>query len=151
MPARIHYEIKAELVTARGHNEIMRECNRGLLERHRDRNLPRHFEGGATSRYGYAKRSAKYTARKRKKYGHSIPMVFSGRLRAEIRQNVKITATRNGGRLKSRGYFPMRAEFRAEIERIAPEEQNDLMEWAGKKYLNLALSKRFRRQRRKKS
>lgn len=150
MAAFISYELKADLFTARGHNEAMREVNREVLERHRDRNLPRHFQGGATSRYGYRQRTARYTQRKRRKYGHSIPLVYTGGTRDAIRQNTKITATRNGGRLKSRGRFPMKEAMRSEIEIITRDERDELAAFALNRYVKKAGEKRFRRQRRKK-
>lgn len=150
MGARISYEVNADLFTARGHNEAMREVNREVLERQRDRNLHKHFQGGATERYGYRKRTAAYIRRKRKKYGHSIPLVWTGGTRDSIRQNVKITATKNGGRLKSKGRMPMSAEMKSEIERITKDEMSDLLEFATNRYVQKAGSERFRRKRKKK-
>lgn len=39
---------------------------------------PRHFDPSAYSRYGYKHRTRKYTARKRKEKGHTVPLVWSG-------------------------------------------------------------------------
>lgn len=150
MVARISYELNADLFTARGHNEAMREVNREVLERQRDKNLPKHFKGGATERYGYRKRTLAYVNRKRKKYGHSIPLVWTGGTRDAVLSGVKITATRNGGRLKTRGRFPMSAEMRSEIERISPDEMDDLLAYATNRYAYKAGLERFRRKRKRK-
>lgn len=150
MVAAISYQLDQTLVTARAHGQMMRLVNQSVLQRWRDRYLPLHFQGGATSRYGYAPRSAKYTARKRRRVGHSIPLVLTGRLRDEIKKNVKITATQHGGRIRSRGYFPMKAELRGEIEKVMPAENRDLADWAGKEYLRLSRKPEFARQRKRK-
>lgn len=150
MVARLSYELNADLFTARGHNEAMREVNREVLVKQWVTNLPKHFKGGASERYGYRRRSAKYVERKRKKYGHSIPLVWTGGTRDAVLANVKITATRNGGRLKTRGRMPMSAEMRGEIERITPDEIRELTDFAGRIYLQKARSPRFRRLRKKK-
>ena len=148
MVCAISYTIDANVVTKRAHAQIMREINRGMLERWRDRYLPMHFQAGATTRYGYEKRSAKYTARKRKKYGHSIPLVYTGRLRDTIRENMKPpTATQYKGSIKSRGYFPMKAVLRSEIERVMPFENAELAAWALKQYTRMAKDPKYARKR----
>lgn len=149
MPVSISYEINADLVTKRVHAQIMREVNRGMLQRWAERYLPLHFEGGATQRYGYRPRSAGYVARKRRKVGHNIPLVYTGRLREAIQKGVIIRATQHKASLKSRGYFPMKEELRGEIERITEAERGELVEWAGKEYLRLAKQRQRERQRRK--
>jgi hypothetical protein len=138
MVVAINFEIKANLVTKRSHGQIMRQVNRGMLERWRDRFLPLHFEGGATQRYGYRPRSGRYLARKRRMVGHGIPLVLTGRLRDTIRRGVVIRATQHRGTARSRGYFPMRNEMRGEIERITDAERRDLIEWGLAEYLRLA-------------
>lgn len=148
---QISYTLDASLVTKRAHGQIMREVNRAVLERWRDRYLPRHFQGGASSRYGYEPRTARYTARKRKKYGHSLPLVYTGRLRDEIKQRVKITATQHRGNLKSRGYFPMKQVLRSEIERVMLFENEELAQFARDLYVRLAKRPEYKRQRTRRS
>lgn len=151
MVVGINFEIKANLVTKRAHGQIMRQVNRGILERWRDKYLPLHFEGGASQRYGYRPRSGRYLARKRKQVGHGIPLVLTGRLRDAIRRGVVIRATQYRGTARSRGYFPMRNEMRGEIERITDAERRELVEWARKEYLRLAGKPEFKRRRQRRN
>ncbi len=148
MVCAISYKFDANLVTNRANAQIMREINRGMLERWRDRYLPLHFQGGATNRYGFDARSARYTSRKRKKYGHTISLVYTGKLRDTIRQNMKPpTATQYKGSIKSRGYFPMKQVLRSEIERVMPFENAELAAWALKQYTRMAKDPKYARKR----
>lgn len=149
----IAYEIQSSLVTKRTHNKIMRKVNRQAMTRHRQR-LPLHFQrnskttpGGA---YGYEKRNKRYQIRKAKQQGHQKPLVFTGRLKQSILSNVRITATAGRGRLKTRGYFPMRTQRRSEIEAIAPDERREMVARAERDYYRLARRPEFQRKRRKK-
>lgn len=45
--------------------------------------LPGHFEPSAASKYNYEKRETGYIKRKRKKMGHTLPLVWTGRLKQE--------------------------------------------------------------------
>lgn len=143
-------QMRSSLVTKRGHNQIMRRLNRQFMTRVRD-NLPRHFErntktapGGA---YGYEKRGKRYQIRKAKTKGHQIPNVFTGRLKQAIMSNVKITATAGRGRLRTRGYFPMKTQRRSEIETIAPDEKRDLMSRMGRDYALLAQRSEYQKKK----
>lgn len=46
---------------------------------------PRHFQADALSEYGYARRKRRYLARKRAKWGHIRPLVWSGELEQATR------------------------------------------------------------------
>lgn len=150
----IDVTIESELVTKRGHKQIMRKLIRQSLTRVRQ-NLPRHFErnskttpGGA---YGYEKRKRDYQMRKAKVKGHQKPLVFTGKLKTAIQSNVKITATSTRGRLKTRGYFPMTAQRRNEIEAISMDEIQDLRARMVRDYRVLADRSEFKRKRKRKS
>lgn len=138
MVVSISYQIDAKLVTKRAHGQIMREINRGMLERWQNRYLPLHFKGEASERYGYKPRGARYVASKRRRVGHNIPLVYTGKLKTAIQSGVVIRATQYRATLKTKGYFPMREEMRSEIERITQAERDELVQWAGKEYLKLA-------------
>jgi hypothetical protein len=151
MAFEISYTVDSSLVTKRVHGQIMREVNRGMLLRWRDRYLPLHFQSGNHQRYRLDIRSIRHTIRKRRKYGHSIPLVFSGQLRDTIRQNMKPpTATQYRASIRSRGYFRMKEGLRSEIERVMPFENEELAEWALKEYTRMARSPQYRRIRRRK-
>jgi hypothetical protein len=150
----LKFTIESNLVTARAHGQIMRELNRGILEQWQWRYLAKHFEGGATARYGYRKRSARYTAWKGRRYGHTIPLVLTGGTRDAVRSGVKITATQHRATLKTRGrrfssgkLGGLTAEMRGEIEKITPAEQQALKAWAQKEYIRLVRKPEYKRRR----
>lgn len=166
----ISFEVTSDLVSKRAFGQIMREVNRGILQRWADVYLPRHFEGGATQRYGYRVRTAKYTARKRRHFGHSIPLVYTGKLKETIQKNITIRGTQYRATLKSRGQFGSFVpkfqgtskkttttnnrprvstiqQTRGEMERILPQEREELLKWGERRFYELAKSDKYRRKR----
>jgi len=92
--------------------------------------LPLHFEESATSRYGYARRSADYLKRKMRQFGHQKPLVFSEEAYhlARIR---KITANSNRAvvelpRKLNRSNPKSRAKMSQEIRMLLPSEAEHL-------------------------
>lgn len=53
-----------------------------------------HFTEGAKGKYGYKPRSTKYEARKRENFGHTNPLVYSGRTESDVRQMIRVSGTR---------------------------------------------------------
>jgi hypothetical protein len=155
MVTAISWTVTQDCVTSRTHGQLMNRLNREALERHATRNLPRHFEGGATARYGYRVRSAKYNAWKGRRVGHTIPLVLTGQTKEHVLANVQITATRNRGRLRSRGRTfgkglgGLSAEMRSEIERVMPSEKAELAQWFANEYTRLCTTAEYRRKRRR--
>lgn len=82
------------------------------------RQLPRHFEGDAARRYGpgatdgdgnrlaavYAARTARYQKQKLARVGHNNPMVYTGRMRADLLRppTLELTKTRVAAAVKLR-------------------------------------------------
>ena len=64
-----------------------------------DRLFPGHFRTGAAGKYKYAPRSFKHSERKRKRFGHSLPLVFTGDLREQVTRMAKISSTAKGARV----------------------------------------------------
>lgn len=110
----------------------------GLL--HKRAHLAKHFTESGASEYGYVTRSKKYTAAKLAKFGHSLPLVYTGELRQSI-QRPEIRATSKGvkvvlsGSQKANlrpkgGRIRMADELRvisdAEAVRLAREKDNDI-------------------------
>lgn len=62
----------------------------------------RRFTHAHASQAGYAKRSAKYTIRKLRRFGHTNPLEFSGRTRRMVR-TANITSTGNGAAVRYPG------------------------------------------------
>ena len=80
--------LAAHLVTKRGFKRIFGKLVKEALVsaglRWRTKYLPLHFKRVATARYGYTQRSPGHKRAKMKRYGHSLPLVFSGTSRDEI-------------------------------------------------------------------
>lgn len=83
----------------RPHNRAATEAVRAALVEHHERDMPNHFTEFAGPKYGMAKRSDKYNAKKMRRKGHQRYLVFSGVLEASILGGRRITARPTGGRL----------------------------------------------------
>ena len=115
----ISCQLNEDVLTARGHNSLMRRLNHYLMNRVKLVYWPKHFEhrretapGGA---YGYAPRSSGYIRRKLRKVGHSLPNVYSGTMRREVQQNAQVTSTSTRGVLRSRFVFKSVKERNARL------------------------------------
>lgn len=50
--------------------------------------LKEHFKAGAAARYQYRPRKARYLAQKRRRYGHTIPLVATGLMRRQLQRGI---------------------------------------------------------------
>lgn len=130
--------IEGQLFTKRGHNQVMNIAHRDAMTHLKDKYIPLHFSPVAFARYGFKSRSLAYTKRKLRKHGHNQPNVYSGRLMREVMANSKITATRSRGTFQAKGYFPMTAERRAELEAVNEQEQKSLSKRMQEFYIKAA-------------
>lgn len=64
--------------------------------------LPRHFEETAKRRYGYKARGKKYQAKKRRRRGHTKPLVNTGEMQREITSRAEIRTSARGVRIHLR-------------------------------------------------
>ena len=95
---RIEIEIRRADLTARKRDQLLREINRGVMERHVAERLPKHFTNTAHAEYGARQRSNVWNRTKRNRYKKPVrPNVGSGQMRDSLR--TKITATQHGARL----------------------------------------------------
>lgn len=72
--------------------------------------LPKHFTHAGATEYGYAPRTRLYTLRKRKKWGHTYPLVWSGATKQAALRTQDVKATSKGAVVTLRGikkYFWM--------------------------------------------
>lgn len=126
----------------RVHARISRQVYRGLAEHHLRVTLGKHYKDVPENRpgggYGVTARTEKYNARKRKRYGHTIANLRTGRARNFARANSRITATQHGSTLRIRFPFPMQARQRLEMEAMTVEELNDAVKLARELYLQEA-------------
>ena len=144
----------------RDHARFMRDTLRDAMALHHTRHIPWHFEKFAPSKYGYLPRRSRYQARKDKL---GLPPLVSpnpetsGELRTAMTQFRQITATQTRGRLILR--LPFRGGTGrmkkignggltqsqknvmariAEMEVIAADEREYLMNFVGANYAHLA-------------
>lgn len=75
---------RAEDMTVRLHNRYVKEAIRETMAAYHKKYTRKRFQLGSSKRYGYAPRSRKYVDRKKKKKGHTIPMLYSGKSRDAI-------------------------------------------------------------------
>lgn len=154
MASIVKIEIENTTTTVRGHARIMRYANRKAMTNHRDKRLGKHYQnipetrpGGA---YGYAKRSEKYTERKRRKKGHTRPLTYSGYMARFVRNNSRITATQKRARFKAKNYFPMTQQRRDELEVISEAERKEISQEIQQIYVAESNKPKNKRKRRKK-
>lgn len=108
--------------------------------------MPGHFRAGARTKYGYRPRSAKYNKRKRIVKHHTQPLVYSGRLRDQVKRpaNQNVVATSKGVTVKLRHHIVHR-QVRQDLIAVTPEEQRILAEvFVSKVHSLLKKSKRKR-------
>ena len=153
MPTQISYDFQTDVVNKRTHNRIIREANRKVGEFISNKVLPRKFSRHAYLDYPgvVRRRSRDYQRRKRAKVGHDIPNVLTGAMRGYVlTDNVgnKITATRNGGRVYIRNYFPMPARQRLELEAINDRDRSNMATTAAKHWFHEIGLKKNQRKRR---
>lgn len=63
--------------------------------------LKDHFKEGAARKYNYQRRSFKHNQRKRKRYGHKRPLEFSGKMKRDVLQSARTTASKKKGYIKN--------------------------------------------------
>jgi hypothetical protein len=93
-------------------NEIARQVGGQVGAHWQQYLLTKHWTTQATSEYGYSLRTARYIIRKRKKHGHSYPLMYTGQsMRALVGHdnpgqkasrppNVRVTATGGNARIR---------------------------------------------------
>lgn len=141
------------LVSRRNHGLLMRESLRAAAQRHVQVTLGKHFKDLPETRpggpYGYAQRNDGYLERKKKRFGSTLPLVRTGKMRRYVRNNARITATQHRARVRLRNYFPMTAQMRSELEAITPQEAAESREFARDHYISQAARPKYQRQRKR--
>jgi len=146
---KLSFLIKSFDLNKRAHATIMKKILRDVATRHQYERLPKHFEEIAYAEYGAAPRTDKYNLRKKNKYGHQKPNVYSGTLRRAVLKKVKITATQYNSRLETSGTSRHRLTNwqRREIEVVSSKETNLENKRMAREYKRLATSDQYRRKR----
>lgn len=144
---KIDVTFDAKVITPTKHRALMNDCLRHAMTEHKDKTIPKHFALGANTRYQYKPITAGYSIKKKRMVHHLIPMVLKGWLRATVIQTSKVTATYKKARLYARGYFPMKDEFREQIEKVLPSEIADMAAFIAKRYVSLVTTENWGRKR----
>lgn len=91
--------------------------------------LPKHFERDAIVKYFYQPRTAKYTHRKKRKFGHENPLVYTGQAKAVLMSGytIKSSPRRVEVKLKSPRAFNLSTaahmpNMKKEVSRIIEED-----------------------------
>lgn len=141
----IDYEkLKKFGIRKRAFQGHMRDALAAMGRAWHDRYLGKHFLESAYARYGYAMRKGmgmdrmsrgfreSYAGRKLRKYGHQMPLVFTGEtLRLARRVNIKATSIQARVILPSglnRKHSKSRISMRDEVTRLLPDEVRELLE-----------------------
>lgn len=85
--------------------------------------LPLHFARGARQRYNYAPRSKRYERRKLRKFGHTKPLVFTGRMERELKRRHQVTGT--GRSVKVRMKAPPYAKYHNKLREVTVTTQQE--------------------------
>ena len=113
-------------------NEAMKAVYHSGAEHWHDRFSARHFTAQGARLYGYAPRSKKYLARKRREKGHGDPLVWSGASRT-LASIKKVRSTRSGGRAiinaptLNRPHKHRRFAMRSEMVRLTENETRSIV------------------------
>jgi hypothetical protein len=153
MPIIVRAELTGNRVddlTVREQRIVLRETMVVMATEWSNKYLPKHFNSGASSRYGYAKRRAKYLRRKRRlgdagilPRGGRADLVFTGAMEREImasRHNIRGFPSRATVTMKGPHYFRIRPKnpnhpnLANEVNAVAPTERSQLVKVASRAY-----------------
>lgn len=103
-------------VMKRDFHSLLREGMEENMEFWHRKRLPFHFTNRASAVYGYKRRSAKHNKRKLRRFGHTRPLEFTGRMKQQVTSRITITSTKRGktvrGALQGPRYlFAFRKDF----------------------------------------
>lgn len=166
MPLQLSVSMESDLVSPRELNGIRNRVNRNAgayivknpLRTRFTKRLYSELPGVAQ------RRSKKYEAMKRRRYGHDTPNVLTGKLKKDMPATAKITATSNGGKVKLRAYWAgqatkgpngrvkrqgMKESQRQEFETLSNREKQELATSMEKDFTKQAFFPAFRRPKRR--
>ena len=166
MSVQLSVSMESDLVSPRELNGIRNSVNRAAgefivknpLRTRFTKRLYQELPGVAQ------RRSKKYEAMKRRRYGHDTPNVLTGRLKKDMPATAKVTATASGGKVKLRAYWAgaaskdkrgrisrqgMRESQRQEFETLSNREKQELATSMEKDFTKQVFFPAFRRPKRR--
>jgi hypothetical protein len=149
LKATVTYKGFIPKMPKRAVNATLRESYRDVGYHFFDKNLPRRFTVGGGRTLGYDRRSPRYQNRKRSLFGHTLPLVFSGKTRSRALSKsfteIIAKATKGIGSLvlsvnvpALNFKHPKGPNTREEFERVSPREIGPL-----ERVLEISASNRF--------
>jgi len=158
---------RAEDISKRHHNRIVKEALRNTMARFHAEKIPDRFKQSARQRLDHAPRSERYKRYKRRKFRSTIDLVKTGRTQRWMTRafKLRVGGTASGNNLKANliltfpfkggsGRFKKRthqavniANMILEIQRFANEEPAILAAWFKEEYMKLADEFRSTRKR----
>lgn len=89
---------------------LVKWANGMVVQRWHRHRLPVHFTHRAKAMYGYREREGGHEDRKKRRFGHTLPLVFTGASKAAMLSQVRVTSSARGARgyLFPEKYFWMR-------------------------------------------
>jgi hypothetical protein len=121
--------------------KIVKPVLKQLIKIWHEKYMPRHFRSGAPTKYKYRRRKPESMRRKQilaRTLGRSnLPLVFTGRLRREVSQTIKVVGTKAGARgtLKGPRYLyryskgGARPHLAGEITTVSADEMAEQLKW----------------------
>lgn len=140
---RIQTVVEREDLTDVVHKRIMRQVMEATGQRHVTRRVGKHFQrnrettpGGA---YGYARRSKRTKAVKRRRGGDpNRPNYRTGEMMRHVQNNSKLTRTRDRWTWTARSPFALNLQRRLELEAISRDEIASDTKFMETEYVRLA-------------
>lgn len=135
--------VGGEQATLRGANDALTQAQTKGALFHFENFLPLHFTHAGAARYGYRKRQLKYERQKRRRFGHTYPLVFSGESQRQALSGARIMATPKGARsmvtvprslIVHRATDPNKAQ---ELGTVLPEEMQKVANVVGLEFAAL--------------
>ena len=136
---RMSPKITATLPNKRTMNKVKNTCNRLAALQIRAQ-LPDHFEPNAQQRFRYKFRGKAYNQKKKRLFGHTTPLVFTGELKRAVLSSGRVTATAAYGRVIARGSRKsvLRKQFKEEIETLTGKQEREITRDWEKNFFELA-------------
>jgi len=95
MPAILRFKVPEEYLDRRAIRQELRKQFKNIGETWHEKHRRRHFSHFGARLYGYEPRRRSYNFRKRKRFGHTLPLVFTGVSR-KLSQTKRIRVSNSG-------------------------------------------------------
>jgi hypothetical protein len=127
--------------------KIVKPVLKQLIKIWHQKYMPRHFERSASFKYGYRPRTWQHQRRKyflNRVIGRTpMPLVFTGRLKIEVSQNIRVVGTKQGAKGTVRGPRYLyryskggaRPHLAGELTKVTTNEIEEQLKWVERETL----------------